>query len=95
MAGDLATAGADSEPETAAEAQLAAAATMDSGSDSEEEENTGQWSPRPLPAAVVAGQDVVGEDDDRRLLDLLRAQVRPLSSSGYRDLSQSRPYLEV
>lgn len=81
ISGDLASAGADSEPETAAEAQLAAAVAVDgdSGSESEEEENTGQWSPRPLPAAVVAGQDVVAEDDDRRLLELLRAQVCCLS----------------
>ena len=87
IAGDLATAGADSEPDMAAEAQLAAAVPVDrdSGSESEEEENTGQWSPRPVPAAVVAGQDVVAEDDDRRLLELLRAQVCCLSRViGYR-----------
>ena len=75
MADDLAHP-AGEEPETELEAELAAVTGLDSGSDSEEEENTGQWSPRPLAAAVVAGQDVVAEDDDRRLLDLLRAQVR-------------------
>ena len=41
----------------------------------EEEENTGQWSPAPLPTAMVAGQDVISEEDDLRLLELLRQQV--------------------
>ena len=43
----------------------------------EEEENVGQWSPAPLDAQHVGGQDVVHEDDDQRLLDLLRKQVGP------------------
>ena len=42
----------------------------------EEEENTGQWSPAPLPTAMVVGQDVVSEEDDLRLLELLRQQVK-------------------
>ena len=41
----------------------------------EEEENVGQWSPAPLDAQHVGSQDVVHEDDDQRLLDLLRKQV--------------------
>lgn len=41
-----------------------------------EEENTGQWSPAPLdPEAIPSGADVVHEDDDSRLLELMRAQV--------------------
>lgn len=50
-----------------------------SGSDSEAEENVGQWSPPPVdPALVGVGQDVVHEDDDARMLELLRAQVLPI-----------------
>lgn len=41
----------------------------------EEEENVGQWSPVPLDAHHIGNQDVVHEDDDQRLLDLLRKQV--------------------
>ena len=41
----------------------------------EEEENVGQWSPAPLDAQHIGNQDVVHEDDDQRLLDLLRKQV--------------------
>ena len=41
----------------------------------EEEENVGQWSPAPLDAHHIGNQDVVHEDDDQRLLDLLRKQV--------------------
>ena len=41
----------------------------------EEEENVGQWSPAPLDAQHSGNQDVVHEDDDQRLLDLLRKQV--------------------
>ena len=41
----------------------------------EEEENIGQWSPAPLDAHHIGNQDVVHEDDDQRLLDLLRKQV--------------------
>lgn len=36
----------------------------------------GQWSPEPLAAAAVPpGADIVHEDDDSRLLELMRAQV--------------------
>ena len=42
----------------------------------EEEENVGQWSPVPLDAQHIGTQDVVHEDDDQRLIDLLRKQVR-------------------
>lgn len=99
MAEDLAHPAGEA-PETEVEAQLAAVTALDSGSDSEEEENTGQWSPRPLAAAVVAGQDVVGEEDDRRLLELLRAQVRParwdcMGCGGLCGLSGRPPSLQV
>lgn len=41
-----------------------------------EEENVGQWSPRPLEPEHVVGQDVIPEEEDARLLDLLRKKVR-------------------
>ena len=41
----------------------------------DEEENVGQWSPVPLDAQHIGNQDVVHEDDDQRLIDLLRKQV--------------------
>ena len=41
----------------------------------EEEENVGQWSPVPLYAQHIGNQDVVHEDEDQRLIDLLRKQV--------------------
>lgn len=41
-----------------------------------EEENVGQWSPRPLEPEHVVGQDVIPEEEDTRLLDLLRKKVR-------------------
>ncbi len=40
-----------------------------------EEENTGQWSPAPLDPEQVQGQDIIPEEEDARLLELLRAQV--------------------
>ena len=40
-----------------------------------EEENTGQWSPQPLDPEQVQGQDIIPEEEDARLLELLRAQV--------------------
>lgn len=43
----------------------------------EEEENVGQWSPVPLDAQHIGNQDVVHEDEDQRLIDLLRKQVSP------------------
>ena len=45
-------------------------------SEEEEEENVGQWSPEPLDPRLVGTQDVIHEDDDLRMLTLLRAQVR-------------------
>ena len=48
---------------------------MDEEEEEEEEENVGQWSPVPLDAQHIGNQDVVHEDDDQRLLDLLRKQV--------------------
>lgn len=41
-----------------------------------EEENVGQWSPRPLEPEHVVGLDVIPEEEDARLLDLLRKKVR-------------------
>ncbi|CAK0785772.1 hypothetical protein CVIRNUC_008983 [Coccomyxa viridis] len=49
----------------------------------EEEENTGQWSPKPLEAEHAAGQEVVTEEEDLRLLDLQRAQVRYRAARQY------------
>ncbi len=43
-----------------------------------EEENVGQWSPRPLEPEHVVGQDVIPEEEDARLLDLLRKKVGAL-----------------
>ena len=36
----------------------------------------GSFSPAPLPATAYAGQEVIPEEEDKRLLELLRAQVR-------------------
>ena len=50
---------------------------QDEETEEEQEENTGQWSPRALePEHVPLGQDVIPEEEDARLLELLRAQVR-------------------
>ena len=50
---------------------------QDEEPEEEQEENTGQWSPRALePVHVPLGQDVIPEEEDARLLELLRAQVR-------------------
>jgi hypothetical protein len=35
----------------------------------------GSFSPVPLPATAYAGQEVIPEEEDKRLLELLRAQV--------------------
>ena len=40
-----------------------------------DESNIGQYSPEPLLPSQIYGQDVVSEQEDRRMLDLLRAQV--------------------
>ncbi|DBA94110.1 hypothetical protein WJX77_004695 [Trebouxia sp. C0004] len=50
----------------------------------EEEENVGQWSPAPLDAQHIGNQDVVHEDDDQRLLDLLRKQVQYHEANRFR-----------
>jgi hypothetical protein len=66
----------------AADAAAAAAAPASEADDWDEdggsprEENTGQWSPEPLGAALIPpGADIVHEDDDARLLELMRAQA--------------------
>ena len=41
----------------------------------QDESNMGQYSPEPLSSSQIYGQDVVSEQEDRRMLDLLRAQV--------------------
>ena len=43
-----------------------------------DESNIGQYSPEPLLPGQIYGQDVVSEQEDRRMLDLLRAQVGSL-----------------
>ena len=41
-----------------------------------QEENVGQWSPRALdPEHVQSSEDVIPDEEDARLLELLRAQV--------------------
>ncbi len=45
--------------------------------------NAGQWSPRPLDAEHVAGQEVIPEEDDMRLLELLRAQIKYRAARQY------------
>ena len=47
----------------------------DEEEEEEEEENVGQWSPVPLDGQHIGTQDVVHEDEDQRLIDLLRKQV--------------------
>ena len=44
------------------------------------EENVGQWSPQAVPASEIRGLEVVSQAQDERMLQLLRAQVRPASS---------------
>ena len=56
----------------------------DAGDESEEweppeEENVGQWSPPRLDPRAATGQDIITEEEDARLLELLRAQVWALS----------------
>lgn len=68
-------AGAGSRAAAAAEAY-----SSDEEGGSPREENVGQWSPAPLdPEAIPPGADVVHEDDDTRLLELMRAQVSNFS----------------
>ena len=59
----------------------------------EEEENVGQWSPAPLDAQHIGNQDVVHEDDDQRLLDLLRKQVSIVGAVNVK--SQTTPAVGV
>lgn len=78
---------AEEGPATAADGTAAAAPPLNSlqqqwapepeeeEEEGEEEENTGQWSPVPLDAQHIRNQDVVHEDEDQRLIDLLRKQV--------------------
>ncbi|KAK9791828.1 hypothetical protein WJX73_003147 [Symbiochloris irregularis] len=52
-------------------------AASDDDSDEEfGEENVGQWSPAPIAPEEIVGVDVIAEEDDLRLLELHRAQVR-------------------
>jgi len=44
---------------------------------------TGQWSPKPLDAEHVAGQEVIPEEEDMRLLELQRAQVKYRAARQY------------
>lgn len=43
----------------------------------------GQWSPRPLDAEHVAGQDVITEEEDVLLLELQRAQIKYRAARQY------------
>ena len=43
----------------------------------------GQWSPRPLDAEHVAGQEVITEEEDILLLELLRAQIKYRAARQY------------
>lgn len=76
---------APAEEAPAAAAAAAAAATAPSDSDTEDEveydleQSDGRFSPKPLEASVVAGQAIIHEDDDLRMLDLLRQQVTALA----------------
>ncbi|KAK9864995.1 hypothetical protein WJX84_010006 [Apatococcus fuscideae] len=49
----------------------------------QDESNMGQYSPEPLSSSQIYGQDVVSEQEDRRMLDLLRAQVRLRETSKF------------
>ncbi len=40
------------------------------------------FSPEPLPPTAYAGQDVIAEEEDTRLLELLRSQVGALICAG-------------
>ena len=62
---------AANDPQTAYQQQWAPEEESEEG----EEENVGQWSPEPLDARHVGSQDVIHEDDDMRMLALLRSQV--------------------
>ena len=77
-------------PEVPVEAQdmpeipLAPPSDRDADDESEdweppEEENVGQWSPPRLDPRAATGQDIIPEEEDARLLELLRAQVWALS----------------
>ena len=45
--------------------------------------DAGQWSPRPLDAEHVAGQEVITEEEDVLLLELLRAQIKYRAARQY------------
>ncbi len=63
-------------PPEATEPQEADEGDLDSEPDPRHDDsNIGQYSPEPLSASQIYGQDVVSEQEDRRMLDLLRAQV--------------------
>ncbi|KAK9837652.1 hypothetical protein WJX74_002230 [Apatococcus lobatus] len=57
---------------------------LDDASDPRHDQsNIGQYSPEPLQPSQIYGQDVVSEQEDRRMLDLLRAQVRLKETSKF------------
>lgn len=81
--------GAAAAPDGMGAAGRAAAAAEAYSSDEEggspREENVGQWSPAPVdPGTIPPGADVVHEDDDTRLLELMRAQVKQKEAQRYR-----------
>ena len=55
-----------------------APAAREESEDEGHESNIGQWSPEPLDQAQIGGRDVIPEEDDLRMLNLLRAQVTAL-----------------
>ncbi|PRW50888.1 cactin isoform A [Chlorella sorokiniana] len=84
----------------AAKARAAAAArgeprSWDDLSDGEQEVERGAargrgFSPEPLPPTAYAGQDVVAEEEDTRLLELLRSQVKYKEAQRYREVSAAQ-----
>lgn len=49
---------------------------LDASEQSEHSMQPGEYSPRPLPPEQLVGQNVVPEEEDARMLELLRAQVK-------------------
>lgn len=73
---DAAAAAAPRSPEVPRPPSSASAAAAHGGLSGEAlAESDGRYSPPPVDAAEVAGQDVVNEEEDLRLLHLLRQQV--------------------
>ncbi|KAI7846452.1 hypothetical protein COHA_000063 [Chlorella ohadii] len=88
------------EAAAAAKARAAAAArgeprTWDDLSDGEQEVERGAargrgFSPEPLAPTAYAGQDVIAEEEDTRLLELLRSQVKYKEAQRYREVSAAQ-----